>query len=62
MGMILILIFSKFFNISNIYNSYPDDNSYDVLLFFSIKYFSEEQLKSLLILIFRLNLKNYYLA
>lgn len=55
---------SEFFNISNIYNSYPDDNNYDVLLFLSgvIKYFSEEQLKNLLMLISRLNLKKIIIS
>jgi len=55
---------SEFFNISNIYNSYPDDNSYDVLLFLSgvIKYFSEEQLNSLLMVIFRLNSKKIIIS
>ena len=55
---------SKFFNISNIYNSYPDDNNYDVLLFLSgvIKYFSEEQLNSLLMVISRLNLKKIIIS
>ena len=55
---------SEFFNISNVYNSYPDDNNYDVLLFLSgvIKYFSEEQLNSLLIVISRLNLKKIIIS
>jgi len=55
---------SEFFNISNIYNSYPDDNNYDVLLFLSgvIKYFSQEQLKNLLMLISRLNLKKIIIS
>ena len=55
---------SEFFNLRNIYNSYPDDNSYDVLLFLSevIKYFSEEQLNSLLMLLSRLNLKKIIIS
>ncbi len=55
---------SEFFNLRNIHNSYPYDNNYDVLLFLSgvIKYFSEVELKSLLMVLSRLNLKKIIIS
>ncbi len=55
---------ANFFNVQNVFNSYPENDDYDIILILSgvIKYFSEEELVSLLEIINKINPKKIIIS